>query len=140
VQKVEVIRTKTDTAYKTHIDTVNALTEFLNKNVYKDTIYLPDSLGSVQITDTIYRNQLQYRNYIASITERTFINVITITKPPTSALYTGPSVGLSAGVPTIGGELMYMYRGKQYYKLGAGIDLKSNTYLNFTYGVKIVGK
>jgi hypothetical protein len=49
------------------IDTAQILAAYNSKNVFSDTLILPDSLGSVQVTDTIQRNKILGRTYFASI-------------------------------------------------------------------------
>lgn len=137
---VNRIKTKTDTSYKTKIDTVYALEAYLAKNVYRDTIDLPDESGNVTITDTVYKNELLTRSYIAKVNQKTIVETVKITLPPKSGLYLGPTIGVQAGNPTIGVDVSFYNKGVDYYRIGTGVDHKSNPYFNATYGVRIFGK
>ena len=66
------------------------LKDYFAKNVYKDTLTLPE--GSVSILDTISQNKILGRSYQAKITQKTIREVRelrTPPPPPKAALYWG---------------------------------------------------
>ena len=54
-----------------NVDTLQIIKEYFAKNVYKDTLQLPDSLCSVYVQDTISKNKIESRKYTASVKQRT---------------------------------------------------------------------
>jgi hypothetical protein len=71
-------------------DTMAILKDYFAKNVYKDTLTLPE--GSVSILDTISQNKILGRSYQAKITQKTIREVRelrTPPPPPKAALYWG---------------------------------------------------
>ena len=71
-------------------DTMAILKDYFAKNVYKDTLALPE--GSVAILDTISQNKILGRSYQAKITQKTIREVRELRTPPPApkaALYWG---------------------------------------------------
>ncbi len=53
------------------IDTAALLKDYYSKVLYKDVLVLPDSLGTVAVTDTISQNKILGRTFNASVKQRT---------------------------------------------------------------------
>ena len=70
------------------IDTLALLKDYYSKVLYKDTLVLPDSLGTVDVTDTISQNKIFGRTFNANIKQR-IIKETTIVKelPKTKVFY-----------------------------------------------------
>ena len=68
------------------VDTTAILKDYLSKVVYKDTLILPDSLGSVSLTDTITQNRLEGRTWNAKVKERIIKETLIVKDPPKSQL------------------------------------------------------
>jgi hypothetical protein len=89
-----------------NVDTNAILKDFFAKNIFKDTLSLPE--GIVAINDTISENKIYGRGYDAKITQKTIVKVREIRIPPPApkgALYWGfmgtkqnETYGFGAGV------------------------------------------
>lgn len=89
-----------------NVDTNAILKDFFAKNVFKDTLSLPE--GIVAINDTISQNKIYGRSFNASLTQKTIVKVREIRTPPPApkgALYWGfmgtkqnETYGFGAGV------------------------------------------
>ena len=87
-------------------DTMAILRDFFAKNIFKDTLQLPE--GYVSILDTISKNKIYGRSYNAKLTQKTIIETREIKyppKPPKAALYWGvigikddTKLGIGAGI------------------------------------------
>ena len=53
------------------IDTMALLKDYYSKVLYKDVLVLPDSLGTVAVTDTISQNRILGRTFNANVKQRT---------------------------------------------------------------------
>jgi hypothetical protein len=71
------------------VDTSLILKEFFAKNVYKDTIRLKDSLGTLVIEDTISRNEIQFRTITADIKTKIIKETTILPYIPKRQLYWG---------------------------------------------------
>lgn len=73
----------------TIVDTSAILKDFFAKNVFMDTLSLPE--GTIAINDTISENKIFGRSYNAKITQKTIVKVreIRTTIAPKGALYWG---------------------------------------------------
>ncbi len=82
-------------------DTLAILQDFFAKNVYKDTLFIPE--GYVSIIDTISNNKIQGRQYNAKITQITIRETKEITYPEKkrAGLYIG-ALGLQNQDKTLG--------------------------------------
>ena len=71
------------------VDTNAILRDFFAKNVFKDTLHIPE--GLISIIDTISKNKIQGRSYNAQITQKTIKEVRELRYPekPKMALYWG---------------------------------------------------
>ncbi len=71
-----------------NVDTNAILKDYYSKVLYKDVLVLPDSLGTVAVTDTISQNKILGRTFDAKVKQRT-IKETTIVKelPKTKVFY-----------------------------------------------------
>ena len=90
-------------------DTMAILKDYFAKNIYIDTILLPE--GSVLITDTISKNSISGRGYNAKITQKIIKEVRELRTPapaPKGELYWGiMGIQGQGGVLGIGAGIMY---------------------------------
>lgn len=79
-----------DTAFlPTVVDTQQILKDFFVKNVYKDTLILNDSLGYVFIIDTITKNKLLERSWVAKVKSREIKKETIVKELPKNEFYLG---------------------------------------------------
>jgi hypothetical protein len=129
IEKIDTVRTDTTiykwkkgkdirkdtTIYDTtivlvNVDTNAILKDFFAKNVFKDTLSLPE--GTVAINDTISENKIYGRSYDAKLTQKTIVKVREIRTPP----------------PAPKGSLYWGFMGtkqNETYGFGAGVMYKS---------------
>lgn len=78
-----------------HIDTVEVITDYYSKVVYKDTLKLKDSLGYVSITDTISKNSILGRVWDSHINKITINDKMIVKELPKNQIYLGSELGLN---------------------------------------------
>jgi hypothetical protein len=127
IEKIDTVRTDTTiykwkkgkdilkdtTIYDTtiifvNVDTSVILKEFFAKNVFKDTLVLPE--GIVALKDTISENKIYGRSYDAKLTQKTIVKVREIRIPPPApkpSLYWGLMVTKKEDVLGYGGGVIY---------------------------------
>jgi hypothetical protein len=90
-------------------DTISILKDYFAKNIYKDTILLPE--GLISITDTISQNSILGRSYLAKITQKTIRVVKELRTPapaPKGQMYWGVmAIQGQQGELGFGGGLIY---------------------------------
>jgi hypothetical protein len=83
---------KPDASYEGLVKQYNELAAtFLSKNTYSDRLKI-DTLGYVDVRDTVSQNRLAGRSYNFNIKERLITNTITITNPPRNQWFIGAGV------------------------------------------------
>ena len=105
------------------VDTMQIIKEYFAKNVYKDTLQLPDSLGFVAIQDTISKNKVEARTYTANVKQRTIKETLIVKELPKNHIYYGLNMSLNKPdfVHSIGGSLMLQTKTNKIYTLGIGV-------------------
>jgi len=80
-----------------NIDTLAILKDYFAMRVFNDKYVLLDSLGSIEIMDTISENKIKNRKITANVREKTITKTITttITNPPKTQVYVGAGLGIS---------------------------------------------
>lgn len=147
-KKYQVIKTVTDTQYvpktKTvykpgetifvetpvyvnvpqNVDTAEILKDYYAKYVYKDTVKLGDSLGTVTITDTIHKNKIIGRNFKSKINQITIKDSIFIKEIPRNQLYIGGVIGAdkNIGINHFGPTFVLKTKSDNMYSLGIGLN------------------
>lgn len=117
------------------IDTNAILKDFYAKNVYNDTLILPE--GYVSINDTIFQNNILGRTFLAKITQKTITitkEIKTQTPKPRPSLYWG-LMGLQDkdGTLGFGGGLIY----KSPYAGMIQLNITSSKQIQLGYYTKI---
>ena len=107
----------------TIIDTAALLKDFFAKNVYKDTLRLPDSLGIVAVTDTITQNKILGRTFNASVKQREIKETLIVKELPKTQVYYGFNGGFNKAdvVSNIGAGVIIKTKKDKIYQLGAGV-------------------
>ena len=105
------------------VDTAALLKDFFAKNVYKDTLRLPDSLGIVAVTDTITQNKILGRTFNASVKQREIKETLIVKELPKTQVYYGFNGGFNKAdvVSNIGAGVIIKTKKDKIYQLGAGV-------------------
>jgi hypothetical protein len=107
----------------TVIDTQALLQNYYSKNVYKDVLTLPDSLGTVSIIDTITQNKILGRTFNASVKQRTIKETTIVKELPKTQLYWGLNSNFNKTdlVSSIGTGLVLKTKSDKLYQIGGGV-------------------
>jgi hypothetical protein len=110
----------------TIVDTTAILQNYYSKNVYKDVLVLPDSLGTVAVTDTITQNKIAFRTFNASVKQRTIKETTIVKELPKTQVYWGFNGGFNKTdvISSMGAGIIIKTKGEKLYQLGAGVTNK----------------
>jgi hypothetical protein len=135
VVKTKVVTKKGDDIYHetivekeviipTIIDTAALLKDYYSKVLYKDVLVLPDSLGTVSITDTISQNKILGRTFNASVKERTIKETMIVKEPAKTQLYYGLNGGFNKAdlVSSVGAGLILKTKKDKIYQFTLGVN------------------
>lgn len=115
-----------------------AMTTFLTKNYYADTVHLvKDSLtGWIAVADTVFKNKLQNRTYSYNLSY--IQKTITITQPipPVRQLYFGGCVTGTRSSVLSGANIGILYKSKKDAIIGAQVGFSNE----LQYGISIYQK
>jgi hypothetical protein len=75
------------------VDTGAILKDYYAKRVYKDSIKLEDSLGTITLIDTIQENKIKGRWFKSNINQIVIKDSIIVEKPPVNQFYFGGVIG-----------------------------------------------
>jgi hypothetical protein len=137
IDTVEVIKTKIVTKkgadiyhetikeviIPTIVDTAALLKDYFAKNIYNDTLHLPDSLGYVFLTDTITQNKIEGRTFNASVKQRTIKETTIVKELPKMQVYFGFNGGFNKVdvVSHIGTGVLVKTKKDKIYQINAGV-------------------
>ena len=124
------------------IDTAEILKDYFAKNIYIDTLNLPNGLGKIMLRDTISKNLIYARRWDASIIEKSTNTTIVVKDPPTWQLYYGLSVGFDKAhiINYAGPSLLYKSKRDDIYSISAGYSSDKTVAVNGSIFWKIVLK
>lgn len=122
-----------------NVDTLEIIKSYFAKNVFKDTLHLPDSLGFVTVQDTISQNKIQARSYTASVKQRTIKETTIVKELPKTKIFWGVGMGFDRVdfVHHINANLLINTKGDRLYNIGAGIDINKVPFINASLYWKI---
>jgi hypothetical protein len=105
------------------IDTAALLKDYYSKVLYKDVLVLPDSLGTVAVTDTISQNKILGRTFDAKVKERTIKETLIVKELPKTQVYYGFNGGFNKTdvVSNIGAGVIVKTKKDKIYQLGVGV-------------------
>jgi hypothetical protein len=108
----------------TVIDTAALLKDYYSKVLYKDVLVLPDSLGTVAVTDTISQNKILGRTFNASVKQRTIKETTIVKEPAKTQLYYGLNGGFNKVdvVTSIGAGLILKTKKDKIYQFNLGVN------------------
>jgi hypothetical protein len=106
------------------VDTGAILKDYYAKRVYKDSIKLEDSLGTITLIDTIQENKIKGRWFKSNINQIVIKDSIIVEKPPVNQFYFGGVVGADriVGFNFFGPSLVLKTKSDNMYSLGVGIN------------------
>jgi hypothetical protein len=125
----------------TIVDTAALLKDFFAKNIYKDTLQLPDSLGTIAMIDTITQNKILGRTFNASVKQRTIKETMIVKELPKTQVYYGLTGGFNKAdvVSNIGAGLLIKTKKDKIYNLGIGVANRVSDGTNGTLSPYIGG-
>jgi hypothetical protein len=106
------------------VDTAALLKDYYSKVLYKDVLVLPDSLGTVAVTDTISQNKILGRTFNASVKQRTIKETTIVKEPARNQVYYGLTGGFNKAdvVSSIGAGLILKTKKDKIYQFTLGVD------------------
>lgn len=111
------------------VDTGAILKDYYAKRVYKDTIKLEDSLGTIALVDTIQENKIKGRLFKSNINQIVIKDSIIVEKPSVNQVYVGGVIGVDrvVGINFFGPSLVLKTKTDNMYSLGFGINNNRTT-------------
>jgi hypothetical protein len=106
------------------IDTMALLKDYYSKVLYKDTLILPDSLGTVAVLDTISQNKILGRTFNASVKQRTIKETMIVKELPKTKVFYGLEGGFNKAdfVSSVGAGVLINTKKDKIYQLGLGVN------------------
>ena len=107
------------------IDTAALLKDYYSKVLYKDVLVLPDSLGTVAVTDTISQNKILGRTFNANVKQRIIKETTIVKELPKTKLFYGFEGGFNKAdvVSHIGMGILLNTKTDKIFNLGIGVIL-----------------
>jgi len=107
----------------TIVDTQALLHDYFAKNIYKDTLNLPDSLGTVSLIDTITQNKILGRTFNASVKQRTIKETTIVKELPKTKVFYGFEGGFNKAdvVSHLGFGFLVNTKKDKMFHLGLGV-------------------
>ena len=107
----------------TIVDTQALLQDYFAKNIYKDTLQLPDSLGTVSLIDTITQNKILGRTFNASVKQRVIKETTIVKELPKTKLFYGFEGGFNKAdvVSHLGFGVLVNTKKDKMFHLGLGV-------------------
>jgi len=106
------------------IDTAALLKDYYSKVLYKDVLVLPDSLGTVAVTDTISQNKILGRTFNANVKQRTIKETTIVKELPKTKVFYGLEGGFNKAdfVSSVGAGVLINTKKDKIYQLGLGVN------------------
>lgn len=117
------------------VDTAALLKDYYSKVLYKDVLVLPDSLGTVAVTDTISQNRILGRTFNANVRERTIREELIVKEPAKTQLYYGLNAGFNKEdyVSAIGGGVILKTKKDKIYQFNLGVNNRTTDGTNGSF-------
>jgi len=113
----------------TIVDTQALLHDYFAKNIYKDTLHLPDSLGIVSLIDTITQNKILGRTFNANVKQRVIKETTIVKELPKTKVFYGIEGGFNKAdvVSHIGLGMIINTKSDKIFQLGLGVANRVTT-------------
>jgi hypothetical protein len=123
------------------IDTLALLKDYYSKVLYKDVLVLPDSLGTVSVTDTISQNRILGRTFNANVKQRTIKETTIVKELPKTKIFYGLEGGFNKAdfVSSVGAGVLINTKKDKIYQLGLGVDNRTTDGINGSFSPYIRG-
>jgi hypothetical protein len=123
------------------IDTAALLKDYYSKVLYKDVLVLPDSLGTVAVTDTISQNRILGRTFNANVKQRTIKETMIVKELPKTKVFYGLEGGFNKAdfVSSVGAGVLINTKKDKIYQLGVGVDNRTTDGTNGTFSPYVRG-
>jgi hypothetical protein len=123
------------------IDTAALLKDYYSKVLYKDVLVLPDSLGTVAVTDTISQNRILGRTFNANVKQRTIKETTIVKELPKTKVFYGLEGGFNKAdfVSSVGAGVLINTKKDKIYQLGLGVDNRTTDGTNGSFSPYIRG-
>jgi hypothetical protein len=123
------------------IDTAALLKDYYSKVLYKDVLVLPDSLGTVSVTDTISQNKILGRTFNASVKQRTIKETMIVKEPAKTKVFYGLEGGFNKAdfISSVGAGVLINTKKDRIYQLGLGVDNRTTDGTNGSFSPYIRG-
>ena len=123
------------------IDTVALLKDYYSKVLYKDTLILPDSLGTVSVIDTITQNKILGRTFNANVKQRTIKETTIVKELPKTKIFYGLEGGFNKAdfVSSVGAGVLINTKKDKIYQLGVGVNNQTIDGINGSFSPYIRG-
>jgi hypothetical protein len=114
------------------IDTMALLKDYYSKVLYKDVLVLPDSLGTVAVTDTISQNKILGRTFNANVKQRTIKETTIVKELPKTKVFYGLEGGFNKAdfVSSVGAGVLINTKKDKIYQLGLGVNNQTTDGIN----------
>lgn len=108
---------------QTKVDTLTILKEFYSKVIFKDTLKLDGDMGTIALTDTIFKNKILGRKWMAYLKERTIKETTIVKELPKNQVYWGFNGGFNKTdiVSNVSTGLILKTKSDKLYQLNVGI-------------------
>ena len=123
------------------IDTAALLKDYYSKVLYKDTLILPDSLGTVSVIDTITQNKILGRTFNANVKQRTIKETMIVKELPKTKVFYGLEGGFNKAdfVSSVGAGVLINTKKDKIYQLGLGVNNQTIDGINGSFSPYIRG-
>jgi hypothetical protein len=123
------------------IDTAALLKDYYSKVLYKDVLVLPDSLGTVAVTDTISQNKILGRTFNANVKQRTIKETTIVKELPKTKVFYGLEGGFNKAdfVSSVGAGVLINTKKDKIYQLGLGVDNRTTDGTNGSFSPYVRG-
>ena len=128
------VEKRVEVLVQTPVDTSEILKVYFAKTTYSDVIKLPNDIGSVTITDSISKNTVVNRKFVADVKKFIVNDTIYTQEPFKRKVFFGLESGFNSGdfVNFIGAGVLINSKSDKIYNLGVGVN---NTTTDGTNGV-----
>jgi hypothetical protein len=123
------------------IDTMALLKDYYSKVLYKDTLVLPDSLGTVSLLDTITQNKILGRTFNANVKQRTIKETMIVKELPKTKVFYGLEGGFNKAdfVSSVGAGILINTKKDKIFQLGLGVNNKTTDGTNGGFSPYVKG-
>ena len=111
-----------------NVDTAALLKDYLAKVIYKDTLRLPDSLGTIALVDTITKNRILGRTWDAKVKQREIKETTIVKELPKMQVFYGLNAGFNKEdyVSAIGAGIVLKTKKDKLYNLNIGVNNRTS--------------